>query len=56
MNHEILLDIEDDVATVTLNRPERLNTLAIRTIDRLVEALSVAAASEGHCRTSASAW
>ena len=45
MNDEILLDIEDDVATVTLNRPDRLNTLAIRTIDRLVEALSVAAAS-----------
>jgi len=45
MNDEILLDIEDGVATVTLNRPERLNTLTIPTVDRLVETLSEAAAS-----------
>jgi len=45
MNDEILLDIEDAVATVTLNRPDRLNTLAIPTVDRLVEKLSEAATS-----------
>ena len=46
MSDEILLDIEDAVATVTLNRPERLNTLAIQTVDRLVETLSEAADSD----------
>jgi enoyl-CoA hydratase/carnithine racemase len=46
MNDEILLDIEDAVATVTLNRPDRLNTLAIPTVDRLVEKLSEAATSD----------
>jgi enoyl-CoA hydratase len=46
MNDEILLDIEDAVATVTLNRPDRLNTLAIPTVDRLVETLSEAADSD----------
>jgi 2-(1,2-epoxy-1,2-dihydrophenyl)acetyl-CoA isomerase len=46
MSDEILLEIEDGVATVTLNRPERLNTLAIPTIDRLVSALDEVAASD----------
>ena len=46
MSDEILLEIEDGVATVTLNRPERLNTLAIPTVDRLVETLSEAAGSD----------
>jgi enoyl-CoA hydratase/carnithine racemase len=46
MSDDILLGIEDGVATVTLNRPDRLNTLAIPTVDRLVETLSEAAASD----------
>ena len=46
MSDEILLDIDDAVATVTLNRPERLNTLAIPTVDQLVETLSEVAASD----------
>ncbi|MBW2231301.1 MAG: enoyl-CoA hydratase [Deltaproteobacteria bacterium] len=46
MIDEVLLEIAGGVATVTLNRPDRLNTLAIPTLDRLVEALDEAAASE----------
>ncbi len=42
---EVLVDVAGPVATVTLNRPDRLNTMAIPTVDRLVEALAEAAAS-----------
>jgi 2-(1,2-epoxy-1,2-dihydrophenyl)acetyl-CoA isomerase len=45
MNDDVLFALADGVATVTLNRPERLNTLAIATVDRLVERLAEAAAS-----------
>jgi len=45
MKSEVLFDVADGVATVTLNRPDRLNTIAIRTVGRLVEALEEAAAS-----------
>ena len=45
MSEDVLLDLADGVATVTLNRPERLNTLAIETVDRLVVRLHEAAAS-----------
>jgi 2-(1,2-epoxy-1,2-dihydrophenyl)acetyl-CoA isomerase len=47
MSDEILIEIEDGVGTVTLNRPDRLNTLAIRTVDQLVDALDQMAASDG---------
>lgn len=43
---DVLLDVADSVATVTLNRPDRLNTLAIPTVDLLVDALDEAAASD----------
>ncbi len=46
MSDDILLDIERGVATVTLNRPDRLNTLAIPTVDRLVDVLAKAAADD----------
>lgn len=46
MNDEILLDIEGGVGTVTLNRPDRLNTLAMPTIDQLVDALAEVGASD----------
>lgn len=46
MSDEVLLEIEDAVGTVTLNRPERLNTLAIPTVGYLVDALAEVAASE----------
>jgi len=46
MSDEILVEVGDGVATVTLNRPERLNTLAIPTVDRLVEVLAEVAADD----------
>jgi len=46
MSDDVLLDIADGVGTVTLNRPDRLNTLALPTVERLVGALSQAAASD----------
>ncbi len=46
MSDEVLYEAKDGVATVTLNRPERLNTLAIHTLDRLVDALDTAANAE----------
>ncbi len=46
MSDEILIDVENGVGTVTLNRPDRLNALAIPTVGQLVDALAEAAASE----------
>jgi enoyl-CoA hydratase/carnithine racemase len=46
MSDDILVDIADGVGTVTLNRPERLNTLANPTVDLLVDALSEVAAAD----------
>ena len=46
MSDEVLFEVEAGVATVTLNRPKRLNTMAIPTVDALVEMLARAAASE----------
>jgi 2-(1,2-epoxy-1,2-dihydrophenyl)acetyl-CoA isomerase len=45
MESDVLADVTGGIATVTLNRPDRLNTLAISTVGRLVEALEEAAAS-----------
>ena len=46
MSDDVLLDIKDGVGTATLNRPDRLNTLAIPTIDLLVDVLAELAASD----------
>lgn len=46
MKDDVLLEVADGVGAVTLNRPDRLNTLALPTVDRLVDALSEVAASE----------
>jgi|TARA_B100000959_G_scaffold124311_1_gene130594 2-(1,2-epoxy-1,2-dihydrophenyl)acetyl-CoA isomerase len=46
MSDQIIVDIEDRVATVTLNRPERLNTLDHDTLELLIEALDEVARSD----------
>ncbi len=46
MSETVLLDVADGVATVTLNRPERLNTLDFATLDALIDALDRAAADD----------
>jgi len=46
MNDDILLDVEDGVGTVTLNRPDHLNTLAIPTVGQLVDGLAEMAATD----------
>ena len=42
----VLLEVSDGVATVTLNRPEAMNSLDIATKEALLEALRTAAADE----------
>jgi enoyl-CoA hydratase/carnithine racemase len=43
---DLLYEVTDGVATITLNRPERRNALRERTFDELAEALRTAAADE----------
>lgn len=45
MSKDVLLDITDGVATITLNRPEKLNTISIAALDLLIEALDDTAAN-----------
>jgi 2-(1,2-epoxy-1,2-dihydrophenyl)acetyl-CoA isomerase len=46
MSDTVLLEVDEGVATITLNRPERLNCIDIPTLDRLVSLLDEAAASK----------
>lgn len=46
MYREVLLEIADPVATITLNRPEKLNALTDRTLQELRHALATAEADE----------
>lgn len=46
MSEDVLFSQTEGVATVTLNRPDRLNTLAIDTVGHLVDALEQAEASD----------
>lgn len=43
MGDDVLFDERDGIATITLNRPERLNTIAIPTVEVLLEAIERAA-------------
>ncbi|MBI5948788.1 MAG: enoyl-CoA hydratase [Chloroflexi bacterium] len=44
MSEVVLYDVQDAVATITLNRPESLNSMSAELLDRLVEAGTAAAA------------
>lgn len=46
MSDQVLVEISDRVGTVTLNRPERLNTLDHDTLDLLIDALARVAGSD----------
>ena len=39
MSAPLRLESKDDIATITLTRPERLNALAFDMLDALIEAL-----------------
>ena len=43
MNETVLYDVEDGVATITLNRPERMNTMTVELLDGALEAIEMAA-------------
>lgn len=42
MTDTVLLDISEGIATITLNRPEKLNAIDIPTLERLIERLNEA--------------
>src|SRR3989441_840186 len=44
---QILSDVADSVATITLNRPDRLNAVTARSIDELIAAFDAADADDG---------
>ncbi len=47
MTDPILLDVKDEIALITLNRPERLNALSYELIDRLMAALDAVEIDRG---------
>jgi 2-(1,2-epoxy-1,2-dihydrophenyl)acetyl-CoA isomerase len=46
MNETVLLEVCDGIATVTLNRPDRLNVIDLPTLDALIVALEQASADD----------
>ena len=45
-NNAVLVDAETEVATLTLNRPDRLNTINLATLEALIAALDDVAAKK----------
>jgi len=43
MNETVLYEVSDGIATITLNRPDRLNTMTAQLLDEALEALETAA-------------
>ena len=46
MNDYVLVDMQDGVATLTLNRPDRLNAISLPALDALIAALQRVASSD----------
>src|SRR5262249_44516237 len=44
---QILYDVDDSIATITLNRPDRLNAVTTRLIDELIAAFDAADGDDG---------
>jgi len=47
MTQTVLLDVQEGIATITLNRPDRLNAIDLPMLDRFVATLDEAAATTG---------
>ncbi|MFC4356399.1 enoyl-CoA hydratase/isomerase family protein [Halobium salinum] len=45
----VRLEVDDDVATLTVDRPEKLNSLNVETLEALEEALAAAREAEARC-------
>ncbi|MFC6726752.1 enoyl-CoA hydratase-related protein, partial [Halobium palmae] len=46
----LAFDVDDDgVATITVDRPEKLNSLTVETLEALEEALAAARDAEARC-------
>ena len=46
MYEELIYEVEDPIATITLNRPERLNALTGRLLDEIRHAIAAAEVDE----------
>ena len=46
MYRELLYEVNDPIATITLNRPERLNALTGRLLDEIKHAVATAEADD----------
>ncbi|MGH7819702.1 MAG: enoyl-CoA hydratase/isomerase family protein, partial [Candidatus Binatia bacterium] len=47
MNETVLYDVQDQIATITLNRPDRLNTMNRALLDEALEAIEAVASDDG---------
>ena len=44
--HDVLLEYEGDYASITMNRPERRNSLTLRHLEELIDAFETVGASD----------